>query len=62
MEAYSFPASGSLTISVRNVGAATVDMSGADYFLNGVNAGTRDAPYMKPLNTSPFHSMSSPVG
>jgi flagellin-like protein len=38
MEAYNFPASGALTISVRNVGAATVDMSGADYFLNGVGA------------------------
>jgi flagellin-like protein len=37
MEAYSFSGS-ALTISVRNVGAATVDMSGADYFLNGVSA------------------------
>jgi flagellin-like protein len=38
MEAYNFPANGALSISVRNVGAATVDMSGADYFLNGVSA------------------------
>jgi flagellin-like protein len=37
MEAYFFSGS-ALTISVRNVGAATVDMSGADYFLNGVSA------------------------
>jgi flagellin-like protein len=38
MEAYYFPPSGALTVTVRNVGAATVDMSGADYFLNGVSA------------------------
>jgi flagellin-like protein len=38
MEAYRFRTSGALTISVRNVGSATVDMAGADYFLNGVSA------------------------
>jgi flagellin-like protein len=37
MEAYNFPIGGLLTITVRNVGTATVDMSGADFFLNGVS-------------------------
>jgi flagellin-like protein len=51
MEAYRFPTSGALTISVRNVGAATVDMSGADYFLNGVSA-TPDGGCMLTLTIS----------
>jgi archaellum component FlaF (FlaF/FlaG flagellin family) len=38
MEAYNFPVNSGVTITVRNVGSASVDMSGADFFLNGVSA------------------------
>ena len=38
MEAYNFPPNQGLMITVRNVGSATVDMTGADFFLNGVSA------------------------
>lgn len=38
LEAYSFPVGSALTITVRNVGTAAVDLSGADFFLNGVSA------------------------
>jgi len=39
MEAYNFQTS-SLLINLRNVGTASVDLGGADYFLNGVQLGT----------------------
>ena len=38
MEAYNFPVNQGLTITVRNVGSATIDMTGADFFLDGVSA------------------------
>src|SRR5208337_1903779 len=37
MEAYSFP-SGTLTVTLRNVGSATENLATADYFVNGVAA------------------------
>ena len=40
MEAYNFQIGGSLVVNLRNVGSASVDIGGADYFLNGVDAGT----------------------
>ena len=36
MEAYNFPAGGTLTVTLRNVGSATENLFGADYFVNGV--------------------------
>jgi flagellin-like protein len=39
MEAYSFPTSGSLSVTLRNVGSATENLSGADYFVNGIKSG-----------------------
>jgi len=37
MEAYSFPSTaGVLTMTVRNVGSATVNVGGSDFFINGV--------------------------
>jgi len=38
IEAFNFPENQPLTITFRNVGAAAVDMSHANYFLNGVVA------------------------
>ena len=38
MEAYSW-SSNSLTVTLRNVGSATENLQGADYFINGVKAG-----------------------
>ena len=38
MEAYSFQIGGPLSITVRNVGSAAVDLQNADYFINGVSA------------------------
>jgi len=40
MEAYNFPVGGSLLVNLRNVGSASVDIGGADYFIDGVDAGT----------------------
>lgn len=40
MEAYNFPTGGSLVVTLRNVGSASVNIGGADYFLNGISAGT----------------------
>ena len=40
MEAYNFAIGRSLVVTLRNVGSASVDIGGADYFLNGVTAGT----------------------
>ena len=42
MEAYNFGTggtSGTLTVTLRNVGSATEDLADADYFVNGVNVG-----------------------
>src|SRR3990170_5232046 len=39
MEAYNFPVGGSLLVNLRNVGSASVDIGGADYFIDGVDAG-----------------------
>ena len=38
MEAFNFPAGGSLTLTLRNVGSAAVNLASgsADYFINGV--------------------------
>jgi len=36
VEAYNFPVNAPLTISFRNIGSAAVDMSQAEYFLNGM--------------------------
>jgi FlaG/FlaF family flagellin (archaellin) len=36
MESYSFPVGGLLSITVKNVGSASVDLSKADFFVNGV--------------------------
>ena len=36
MEAYNFPTTGPLTVTLRNVGSATENLAGADYFVNGV--------------------------
>ena len=36
MEAFSFPSGGSLTITLRNVGPAAVNLHDADYFINGI--------------------------
>ena len=36
MEAYSFPISGPLVLTVRNVGSSSENLAGADYFVNGV--------------------------
>jgi FlaG/FlaF family flagellin (archaellin) len=38
MEGYNFPLNSGLTLTVRNVGASIVDMSDADFFLNGAAA------------------------
>jgi FlaG/FlaF family flagellin (archaellin) len=38
MESYTFPVGGPLTITVKNVGLAPVDMSKADFFINGLSA------------------------
>jgi flagellin-like protein len=35
MEAYSFPAGGSLTVQLRNVGSASENLANADFFVNG---------------------------
>ena len=35
MEAYSFPAGSNLVVQLRNVGSATENLAGADYFVNG---------------------------
>ena len=43
MEGYSFPTSGPLTVSVRNVGPSSVNIGGADWFIAGVK-GTMSAP------------------
>lgn len=40
MEAYTFPASGALTVTLRNVGSASENLAGADYFVNGVQTST----------------------
>ena len=36
MEAYSFPTNGPLVVQLRNVGFATENLAGADYFVNGL--------------------------
>jgi flagellin-like protein len=36
MEAYSFPTAGGLTMQVRNVGSASVNVGASDFFINGV--------------------------
>jgi archaellum component FlaF (FlaF/FlaG flagellin family) len=36
--AYSFPIDGPLSITVRNVGSTSVDLSKADFFINGISA------------------------
>ena len=38
MVSYSFPAGGPLSITVKNVGSSSVDLSRADFFINGVSA------------------------
>jgi flagellin-like protein len=38
MEAYSFPIGGSLSVTVRNVGSASVNVALSDFFVNGVVA------------------------
>ena len=38
MEAYYFPIGGPLSITVKNVGSAPVDLSKADFFINGLSA------------------------
>jgi hypothetical protein len=38
MEGYSFPSGGPLTVALRNVGSASENLAGADYFVNGVLA------------------------
>ena len=43
MEAYNFLTS-TLVISMRNVGSASVNIGGADYFINGVKVATPGAP------------------
>jgi len=35
MEAYSFPTGGSLAVTVRDVGPSSVNIGGADFFING---------------------------
>jgi flagellin-like protein len=36
MEAYTFSTTPSLTVTLRNVGSATENLAGADYFINGI--------------------------
>jgi flagellin-like protein len=38
MEAYSFPTSTALSVTLRNVGSAAVNAGGSDFFINGVTA------------------------
>jgi flagellin-like protein len=38
MESYNFPVGGPLTVTVKNVGRGSVDLSKADFFINGVSA------------------------
>jgi flagellin-like protein len=38
MVSYSFPVGGPLSITVKNVGSSSVDLSKADFFINGVSA------------------------
>jgi len=38
MESYAFPSGGPLSISVKNVGTTPVDLSKADFFINGLAA------------------------
>jgi len=38
LEAYSFPIAGPVAISVRNVGPDSINIGGADFFINGVKA------------------------
>ena len=38
MEAYTFPTSGTLTVTLRNVGSASEALGTADYFVNGIVA------------------------
>jgi flagellin-like protein len=40
MEAYNWPATGSITLTVRNVGSAAVDAENTDVFVNGLASGT----------------------
>ena len=36
MEAYSFPIAGPLAVQVRNVGSASINVGGSDFFINGI--------------------------
>ena len=36
MEAYSFPIAGPLAVTVRNVGSASINVGGSDFFINGI--------------------------
>jgi FlaG/FlaF family flagellin (archaellin) len=38
MESYAFPVNGPLTVTVRNTGLSSVDLSKADFFINGQSA------------------------
>jgi flagellin-like protein len=38
MEAFSFPTGGPLALTVRNVGSASINAGGSDFFINGVTA------------------------
>lgn len=43
LEAYNFPVAGPIAISMRNVGPNSINIGGADFFVNGVKA-TLGAP------------------
>lgn len=38
MEAFSFPTGGPLALTVRNVGSASINVGGSDFFVNGVKS------------------------
>lgn len=38
MEGYSFPSGSALSVTLRNVGSASVMLASADYFINGAQA------------------------
>jgi flagellin-like protein len=54
MEGYNFVNTGSLSVTLRNVGPATIGMATADYFINGVQVTpTTACPNLTPTQSCP---------